>query len=62
MCRRLLQEFGVEIGSHVVALGGVTAARPASLPVPLDEAALSVARGDAVEREAGTGRGCHGRR
>ena len=36
--RRLLAEFGVEIGSHVVALGGVTA-RALPLPVPLDAAA-----------------------
>jgi len=39
VCRRLLAEFGVEIGSHVVALGGVTAAPPDPLPVPLDPAA-----------------------
>jgi chorismate synthase len=39
VCRRLLAEFGIEIGSHVVALGGVTAAPPAPLPVPLDAAA-----------------------
>ena len=39
VCRRLLAEFGVEVGSHVVSLGGVDAAVPASLPVPLDEAA-----------------------
>jgi len=34
--RRLLEEFGIEIGSHVVSLGGVRA-EPASLPVPLNE-------------------------
>jgi chorismate synthase len=39
VCRRLLAEFGVEIGSHVVALGGVEAASPASLPAPLNAAA-----------------------
>jgi len=39
LARRLLEEFGVEIGSHVVSLGGVRAAVPAALPVPLDEAA-----------------------
>jgi chorismate synthase len=38
LARRLLDEFGVEIGSHVVSLGGVTAAAPAQLPVPLNEA------------------------
>jgi chorismate synthase len=39
VCRRLLAEFGVEIGSHIVALGGVEATPPAALPVPLDLAA-----------------------
>jgi chorismate synthase len=39
VCRRLLAEFGVEIGSHVVALGGVTARPPQPLPVPLNAAA-----------------------
>jgi chorismate synthase len=39
VCRRLLAEFGVEIGSHVVALGGVTARPPEALPVPLNAAA-----------------------
>ena len=39
VCRRLLAEFGVEIGSHVVALGGVDARLPDALPVPLNAAA-----------------------
>jgi len=39
VCRRLLEEFGVEIGSHVVELGGIRAALPDPLPVPLDPAA-----------------------
>jgi chorismate synthase len=39
VCRRLLAAFGVEIGSHVVALGGVVAVLPGTLPVPLNEAA-----------------------
>jgi chorismate synthase len=39
VCRRLLAEFGVEIGSHVVALGGVDALLPDALPVPLNAAA-----------------------
>ncbi|HXY68969.1 MAG TPA: chorismate synthase [Gemmatimonadales bacterium] len=39
VCRRLLAELGVEIGSHVVALGGVLASPPSPLPVPLDPAA-----------------------
>lgn len=41
VCRRLLAEFGVEIGSHVVVLGGVTAAPPAELPTPLNDASDS---------------------
>jgi len=36
-CRRFLAEFGVEIGSHVVALGGVATAPPSPFPVPLNE-------------------------
>ena len=39
LARQLLEEFGVEIGSHVVSLGGIMAAPPAELPVPLNEAA-----------------------
>ena len=39
VCRRLLAAFGVEIGSHLVHLGGLDAARPAELPRPLNEAA-----------------------
>ena len=39
VCRRLLADFGVEIGSHVVALGGVEARLPDALPVPLNAAA-----------------------
>jgi len=39
VCRRLLAEFGVEIGSHVVALGGIAATLPEPLPVPLNAAA-----------------------
>jgi chorismate synthase len=39
LARRLLDEFGVEVGSHVVTLGGVAAARPGELPVPLNDAA-----------------------
>src|SRR3954449_7632148 len=41
LARRLLDEFGVEIGSHVLSLGGVHAAGPAELPVPLNDAADS---------------------
>ncbi len=39
VCRRLLAEFGVEIGSHVVSLGGIDARPPVPLPAPLDAAA-----------------------
>ncbi|HYC31848.1 MAG TPA: chorismate synthase [Gemmatimonadales bacterium] len=39
LAKRLLQEFGVEIGSHVISLGGIAVPRPAALPVPLNEAA-----------------------
>ena len=39
LAKRLLDEFGVEVGSHVVSLGGVTVPRPAELPVPLNETA-----------------------
>ena len=39
LAKRLLEEFGVEIGSHVVSLGGIRATPPAALPVPLNEAA-----------------------
>ena len=39
LARRLLDELGIDIGSHVVSLGGVEAPQPASLPLPLDPAA-----------------------
>jgi chorismate synthase len=39
VARRLLEEVGVEIGSHVVALGGIRAAEPAEWPSPLNAAA-----------------------
>jgi chorismate synthase len=45
LARRLLEEFGVEIGSHVVALGSIRVQPPEPLPVPLNAAAdLSVVR------------------
>jgi chorismate synthase len=37
LAKRLLDEFGVEVGSHVVAIGGIRSAR-VELPVPLNEA------------------------
>jgi chorismate synthase len=39
ICKILLEQFGVEIGSHVVELGGVTATPHAPLPTPLNAAA-----------------------
>ena len=39
ICRRLLIEFGVSIGSHLVHLGGIDAERPHTLPEDLNAAA-----------------------
>lgn len=39
LARRLLEELGVELGSHVVSLGGIRAQVPSPLPVPLNESA-----------------------
>jgi len=39
VCRRLLREFGVRIGSHVVELGTVEAPRPETYPDDIDEVA-----------------------
>jgi chorismate synthase len=39
ICRKLLLELGITIGSHIVELGGVIAAIPDSLPDDLNEAA-----------------------
>jgi chorismate synthase len=39
LAKRLLDEFGVEVGSHVVSLGGIAVPRPAELPVPLNDTA-----------------------
>ncbi|MGH7594024.1 MAG: chorismate synthase, partial [Gemmatimonadales bacterium] len=38
IARCLLAALGVEIGSHLVALGGIRATLPASLPTPLNDA------------------------
>ena len=68
ICRRLLEEFGVRIGSHVVHLGGIDAARPGELPEDLnavadrspvrmldaDASARVVERIDAIKREGNT--------
>ena len=39
LARRLLAECGIEVGSHVVSLGGIDAEPPDELPWPLGEAA-----------------------
>src|SRR6266511_2819507 len=39
ICKILLAEFGIEIGSHVVELGGVVATPHVPLPTPLNERA-----------------------
>ena len=39
LARRLLDEFGVDVGSHVVSIGGIRASAPAALPRPLNAAA-----------------------
>ena len=38
LAKRLLDEFGVEIGSHVISLGGIRATLSGTLPVPLNPA------------------------
>lgn len=38
ICRVLLREIGVSVGSHLVHLGGVDAERPATMPVDLNAA------------------------
>ena len=39
ICKKLLREFSIDIGSHVAELGGVTAKNISLLPSPLNEAA-----------------------
>jgi chorismate synthase len=38
LARRLLDEFQIDVGSHVVSLGGIHATTPAELPWPLNAA------------------------
>ncbi len=38
VARRLLHEFGIRVGSHVTAVGGIEAARPDALPTDLNDA------------------------
>ena len=54
VCRRLLREFGITIGSHVVHLGGVDAKRPDKMPSDLNAASDASALrtlDDAAEKE-----------
>jgi chorismate synthase len=68
ICRMLLSELGIRIGSHVIHLGGIDAKRPAVMPADINavadessvrmldpeaEAAV-VAKIDAVKREGNT--------
>jgi chorismate synthase len=39
VCKKLLREFNIEIGSYVAELGGVVARPPSPVPRPLNEAA-----------------------
>lgn len=39
ICRKLLGELGISIGSHLIELGGIAALSPESLPVDLNTAA-----------------------
>jgi len=39
ICKKLLREFGITLGSHIVHLGGVDARRPATMPADLNAAA-----------------------
>jgi chorismate synthase len=39
ICRRLLRELGITLGSHVVHLGGIDAKRPDKMPADLNAAA-----------------------
>ncbi len=50
LARRLLEEFGVEIGSHVVSLGGIDVPPVAALPLPLNPAADSRRSGCSIGR------------
>jgi chorismate synthase len=53
IARRLLEELGVTIGSHLVHLGGIDAVRPSPMPDPLNEvadaSALRTLDGDAEQ-------------
>ncbi len=38
VARKLLAEFGIDVGSHLVSLGGIRATAPSPLPTPLNAA------------------------
>ncbi|MGI9078398.1 MAG: chorismate synthase [Gemmatimonadaceae bacterium] len=68
VCRKFLREFGVELGSHLVHLGGIDAARPPAMPTDInavsdrsplrtldaDAERRMVERIDAIKREGNT--------
>jgi chorismate synthase len=68
ICRKFLSGFGVRIGSHLVHLGGIDAARPAHMPddinaaadasqlrtLDADAEARMIARIDEIKREGNT--------
>jgi chorismate synthase len=68
VCRRLLREFGISVGSHLVQLGDIAAVRPELMPSDINAAADTsplrtldaeaearmVTRIDAVKREGNT--------
>ena len=57
ICKRFLEEFGVRVGSHLVQLGGIDAARPNDMPNDLNAAAdaspLRTLDADAEQRMIG---------
>lgn len=54
ICRTLLSEFGITLGSHVVSLGGISARTPAKFPADInaaaDESPVRMLDGDASTR------------
>ena len=68
ICRKLLAEFGITLGSHVTSLGGIAAKRPAKLPSDInaeadkspvrmldsDASTRVVARIDEIKRDGNT--------
>lgn len=54
VCRKLLSEFGITLGSHVVSLGGIAAKRPEKFPADLnavaDQSAVRMLDAGSTER------------